>query len=141
QEREVKPVGATERRPINVRVVTATNRVLETAIRNGTFRQDLYFRLNVVQIKLPPLRERRNDIPLLVTAFLERYSDEQESTRTISEEAMRRLMAYDWPGNVRELENAIERGRSEERRVGKECRSRRWRYHKKKKNVMRIDRK
>ncbi len=110
QEREVKPVGATERRPINVRVIAATNRDLETAIRNGTFRQDLYFRLNVVQIKLPPLRERRNDIPLLVTAFLERYSDEQGSTRTISEEAMRRLMAYDWPGNVRELENAIERG-------------------------------
>src|SRR5437867_9073083 len=91
QEREVKPVGATERRPINVRVIAATNRDLETAIRNGTFRQDLYFRLNVVQIKLTPLRARRNDIPLLVTAVLERDSDEQESTRTTSEEAMRRL--------------------------------------------------
>ena len=109
QEREVKPVGATERRPINVRVIAATNRDLEAAIRGGTFRQDLYFRLNVVQIKLPPLRERKNDIQLLVTAFLEKYSDPQETARTISEDVLRRLMAYDWPGNVRELENAIER--------------------------------
>ena len=109
QEREVKPVGATERRPINVRVIAATNRDLEAAIRGGTFRQDLYFRLNVVQIKLPPLRERKNDIQLLVTAFLEKFSDPQEPARTISEDALRRLIAYDWPGNVRELENAIAR--------------------------------
>jgi DNA-binding NtrC family response regulator len=109
QEREVKPVGSTERRHIDVRIIAATNRDLETAIRNGGFRQDLYFRLNVVQIKLPPLRERKSDIPLLVTCFLDKFSDPQEPPRTISEDAMRRLVAYDWPGNVRELENAIER--------------------------------
>ncbi len=109
QEREVKPVGATERIPISVRVIAATHRDLETAIRAGTFRQDLYFRLNVVQIKLPPLRERKSDIPLLVNVFLEKFSDPQRPVRTISEDAMRRLMAYDWPGNVRELENAVER--------------------------------
>ncbi len=109
QEREVKPVGSTERRRIDVRIIAATNRDLEAAIRNGSFRQDLYFRLNVVQIKLPPLRERKSDIPLLVTSFLDKFSDPQGPARTISEDAMRRLVAYDWPGNVRELENAIER--------------------------------
>jgi two-component system response regulator HydG len=109
QEREVKPVGSTERRQINVRIIAATNRDLENAIRSGTFRQDLFFRLNVVQIKIPPLRDRKSDIPILVTAFLEKFSDPRGPVRTISEDAMRRLIAYDWPGNVRELENAIER--------------------------------
>jgi two-component system response regulator HydG len=109
QEREVKPVGSTERVPIHVRVIAATNRDLEAAIRNGAFRQDLYFRLNVVQIKLPPLRERKSDIPLLVNYFLEKHAETQRTYRGISEEAMRRLMAYDWPGNVRELENAVAR--------------------------------
>src|SRR5579859_5315162 len=109
QEREVKPVGSTERRHINIRIIAATNRDLETAIRNGSFRQDLFFRLNVVQIKLPPLRERKSDIQLLVTSFLEKFSDPHAAPRTISDDAMRRLIAYDWPGNVRELENAIER--------------------------------
>ncbi len=109
QEKEIKPVGSTERVPINVRVMAATNRDLESAIRNSAFRQDLYFRLNVVQVKLPPLRERKSDIPLLVSYFLEKFCDPQRPVRTISEDAMRRLMAYDWPGNVRELENAIER--------------------------------
>jgi DNA-binding NtrC family response regulator len=109
QEREVKPVGSTERRSINVRVIAATNRDLEQAIRNGQFRQDLYFRLNVVQVKLPPLRERKSDIPILVTSFLEKFCDPQQAPRTISNDALQRLMAYDWPGNVRELENAIER--------------------------------
>jgi two-component system response regulator HydG len=109
QEREVKPVGATERRHIDVRIIAATNRDLDLAIKNGTFRQDLYFRLNVVQIKLPPLRERKSDIPLLVISFLEKFSQSQQTSREISEEAMRQLIAYDWPGNVRELENAIER--------------------------------
>jgi DNA-binding NtrC family response regulator len=109
QGREVKPVGSTERRHSNVRIIAATNRDLETAIRSGTFRQDLYSRLNVVQIKLPRLRDRKSDIPILVTAFLEKFSSPQGPVRTISEEAMRRLIAYDWPGNVRELENAIER--------------------------------
>jgi len=109
QEREIRPVGATERVRIDLRIIAATNRDLESAIRTGTFRQDLYFRLNVVQLKLPPLRERKSDIPLLVNSFLEKLSDPQRPIRTISEDAMRRLMAYDWPGNVRELENAVER--------------------------------
>jgi len=109
QEREIKPVGSTDRRSIDVRIIAATNRDLENAIRSGSFRQDLYFRLNVVQIKLPPLRDRKSDIPLLVTAFLEKFSGSHGSVRSISDDAMRRLVAYDWPGNVRELENAIER--------------------------------
>jgi len=109
QEREIKPVGATDRMHIDVRIISATNRDLETALRAGAFRQDLYFRLNVVQVKLPPLRERKSDIPLLVSFFLEKFSDPQRPVRTISEDAMRRLMSYDWPGNVRELENAVER--------------------------------
>jgi DNA-binding NtrC family response regulator len=110
QEREIRPVGSTERVRIDVRVVAATHRDLELAIRTGGFRQDLFFRLNVVQLKLPPLRERKSDIPLLVHSFLEKFSDPQQPARTVSEDAMRRLMAYDWPGNVRELENAVERG-------------------------------
>jgi len=109
QEREIRPVGATDRTRINVRVIAATNRDLETAIRTGGFRQDLYFRLNVVQVKLPALRERKSDIPLLVSSFLDKFSDADGTARTLAEDAMRRLMAYDWPGNVRELENAIER--------------------------------
>ncbi len=109
QEREVKPVGSTERRRIDVRIIAATNRDLESAIKIGAFRQDLYFRLNVVQLKLPPLRERKSDIPLLVTSFLDKFSDPEQPPRTISEDAMRQLIGYDWPGNVRELENAIER--------------------------------
>jgi two-component system response regulator HydG len=109
QEREVKPVGSTERRSIDIRIIAATHRDLEAGIRAGTFRQDLFFRLNVVQIKMPPLRDRRTDIPFLVNAFLDKFADPHGPPRTISEDAMRRLMAYDWPGNVRELENAIER--------------------------------
>lgn len=109
QEREIKPVGSTERRPINVRVIAATHRDLEAGVRSGTFRQDLFFRLNVVQVKLPPLRDRKSDIPLLVTSFLEKFSGSHEGSRSFSEDAMRRLIAYDWPGNVRELENCVER--------------------------------
>src|SRR3984893_5955992 len=109
QEREVKPVGSTERRRIDVRIIAATNRDLEIGIKSGNFRQDLYFRLNVVQITLPALRERKSDIPLLVTSFLEKFSASQQTSRNISEDAMRQLIAHDWPGNVRELENAIER--------------------------------
>ena len=82
---------------------------MDAAVKAGTFRQDLYFRLNVVQIKLPPLRDRKRDIPLLVTSFLEKFSGPDASPRVLSEDAMQRLIAYDWPGNVRELENAIER--------------------------------
>lgn len=109
QEREVKPVGSTERVRLRARIIAATNRDLESSIRTGTFRQDLYFRLNVVQIKLPPLRDRKSDIPLLVCSFLEKFADQDRSPRTITEDAMRQLLAYDWPGNVRELENAMER--------------------------------
>jgi DNA-binding NtrC family response regulator len=109
QEHEVKPVGSTERRQINVRIIAATNRDLESAIRTGAFRQDLYFRLNVVQMKLPALRDRKSDIPLLVTAFLEKFAGTRGVTKTITDEAMRRLITYDWPGNVRELENAVAR--------------------------------
>jgi len=109
QEREVRPVGSTQRRPINVRIIAATNRNLENDVRTGTFRQDLYFRLNVVQVKLPPLRERKSDIPLLVTSFMEKFSGTRGSPPTISQDAMAAMIAYDWPGNVRELENCIER--------------------------------
>ena len=109
QEKEVKPVGSTERVPISTRTIAATNRDLDSAVRQGQFRQDLFFRLNVVQIRIPPLRERKSDIPLLVNSFLEKFNESQSSPRTISEDAMARLVAYDWPGNVRELENAIER--------------------------------
>ncbi len=109
QEREVKPVGSNERVPLRARVIAATNRDLDAAIRGGTFRQDLYFRLNVVQIKLPPLRERKSDIPLLVNSFLEKFCEANQQTHTLNDDALRRLMAYDWPGNVRELENSIQR--------------------------------
>jgi two-component system response regulator HydG len=112
QEKEIKPVGSTERVRTDARIIAATNQDLETAIRNGSFRQDLFFRLNVVQIKLPPLRERKRDIALLAYSFLERAAADSpngSASFTIADEAMGRLMAYDWPGNVRELENAIER--------------------------------
>lgn len=108
QEKEIRPVGSTERISINVRVIAATNRELEEEVRAGTFRQDLFYRLNVVQIRVPPLRERKSDIPLLVTHFLGELSDTQP-VRAISDDALQLLLAYDWPGNVRELRNAIER--------------------------------
>ncbi len=109
QEKEVRPVGSTDRIPLSARIIAATNRDLDAAVRQGTFRQDLFFRLNVVQIKIPPLRERKTDIPILVNSFLEKFSEANGKVRTISEDAIARMMAYDWPGNVRELENAIER--------------------------------
>jgi len=112
QEQEIKPVGSTESHPIGARFIAATNRDPEAAILAGTFREDLYFRLNVMQVKLPPLRERKKDIPLLVATFLEDFSGSAAGgapAYSLSEEAMRRLMSYDWPGNVRELENAIKR--------------------------------
>jgi DNA-binding NtrC family response regulator len=109
QEKEVRPVGSTDRIPLSARIIAATNRDLDAAVRQGTFRQDLFFRLNVVQIKIPPLRERKTDIPILVNSFLEKFSEANGTMRTISEDAIARMMAYDWPGNVRELENAIER--------------------------------
>ena len=108
QEKEVKPVGSTERISISIRVIAATNRNLDVALRSGAFRQDLFFRLNVVQIKLPPLRERRADIPLLVNTFLDKFSEQDSRPVGVSEDAMVKLMAYSWPGNVRELENCME---------------------------------
>jgi DNA-binding NtrC family response regulator len=109
QEKEVKPVGSNDRISIATRVIAATHRDLDAAVRQGAFRQDLFFRLNVVQIKLPPLRERKSDIPILVNSFLEKFGDSNGNVQGISEDAMTRLIAYDWPGNVRELENAVER--------------------------------
>src|ERR1700685_4552040 len=109
QEKEIRPVGSTRRISINVRILAATNRELEQAVAQGTFRRDLYFRLNVLSLRIPPLRERRQDIPLLVGYFLERLARSSGQQRTISDEALKALMAYGWPGNVRELENCIER--------------------------------
>ncbi len=109
QEKEIRPVGSTRRVPINVRILAATNRDLEAAVEQGTFRKDLYFRLNVVTLKISPLRERKQDIPLLASHILERLSQGSEVERTISDEALKLMLAYDWPGNVRELENCLER--------------------------------
>ena len=100
-------VGSNQWVKVDVRVIAATNRDLETAYKNGTFRKDLYFRLNVVTLFVPALRERRSDIPLLVHWFLERYAAGQELH--VSSAAMKALMQYEWPGNVRELENCVER--------------------------------
>jgi two-component system response regulator HydG len=109
QEREIKPLGSNERIPVKARIVAATNQDLEAAIKRGTFRKELYFRLNVVAIKLPPLRERREDIPGLVPFFLEKHEANLGGITGVSDEVMARLMSYDWPGNVRELENCIQR--------------------------------
>jgi len=110
QEKEIRPVGSTKRIRIDVRVIAATNRNLEQDVREGRFRKDLYFRLNVVTIKLPPLRERMDDIERLVNAFLDRIAGNTGQPRKkISREAVRMLKTYPWPGNVRELENFIER--------------------------------
>jgi Nif-specific regulatory protein len=109
QEGEFEPVGGTHTRRVDVRIVAATNVDLKEAVRQGRFRQDLYYRLHVVPIHLPPLRERRQDIPLLVDHFLEKYNKENSKNVTkISREVLDRLLAYSWPGNVRELENCIE---------------------------------
>ena len=107
QEKEVRPVGSNQRVKVDVRVVVATNRDLEAEYRNGTFRKDLYFRLNVVTVHLPALRERRSDIPMLAHWFLDRHAP--GSSMQVTHAAMKCLLQYDWPGNVRELENCIER--------------------------------
>ena len=109
QEKEIRAVGSTKSTPIDVRILAATNRDLETAVAEGNFRRDLYFRLNVLTLRIPPLRERRQDIPLLVHHFLERMSRSTQTERTLSDDALKLMLAYDWPGNVRELENCLER--------------------------------
>lgn len=110
QQREVIPVGATEAITVDTRVLAATNRDLEEEIRRGSFRADLFYRLNVIAIHLPPLRQRAEDIPVLAESFLAQSAVERdEEPRSLGEDAMDALMAYSWPGNVRELENALER--------------------------------
>jgi DNA-binding NtrC family response regulator len=109
QEREIKPIGSNERTRLEARMIAATNQDIEAAIKRGSVRKDLYFRLNVVSIKMPPLRERKSDIPALVHYFVERHGGEEGRVADISSEAMTRLMNYNWPGNVRELENCIQR--------------------------------
>ncbi|MFQ5653631.1 MAG: sigma-54-dependent transcriptional regulator [Planctomycetota bacterium] len=110
EERRVLPVGGSQEIPVDVRIITATNRDLEDEIRRGNFREDLFYRLNVIPVTLPALRERKEDIPLLAGHFLARYAKSmRKPVRTISAEAQEALMAYGWPGNVRELENVIQR--------------------------------
>jgi DNA-binding NtrC family response regulator len=110
QHREVIPVGATDAQPIDVRLLAATNRDLEEEIKNGNFRSDLFYRLNVIAIHLPPLRERRDDIPILIDLFLNRAAvSRNEPVKHVSPDALEVLKTFAWPGNVRELENALER--------------------------------
>jgi two-component system response regulator PilR (NtrC family) len=111
QERELKRVGGTDTIKVNVRIIAATNRDLEEEIIEGRFREDLFYRLAVVPLRVPPLRERKSDVPLLVNHFLKKYSEKMgKDVQEISSYAMKVLMEYDYPGNVRELENIIERG-------------------------------
>jgi two-component system response regulator AtoC len=110
QEEEVRPLGESKSRSVDVRVIAATARELEAEVGAGRFREDLFYRLNVVRVEVPPLRDRREDIPLLVDHFLAMFRDTlAKPVRGISDEALQRLVAYRWPGNVRELENVIER--------------------------------
>ncbi len=110
QEREIEPVGSNETRKINVRIIAATNQKLNNAIAQKTFRDDLYYRLNVVPISLPPLRERKEDIPELIDLFIGQFAQEYQLPKIgISSDTIDKLIAYHWPGNVRELENAIKR--------------------------------
>jgi two-component system response regulator PilR (NtrC family) len=110
QEGKVRPIGSTEESDVDVRIIAATNKEFEKEIAEGRFREDLYYRLSVIPIQVPPLRDRRDDIPLLARHFLERFCKTMEKPiQGISPEAMTRLESYDWPGNVRELENTMER--------------------------------
>jgi two-component system response regulator HydG len=109
QEKEIRPAGATHRIPLHARILAASSVDLAAAVTKGSFRKDLYYRLNVVTLRIPALRERRSDIPLLATHFLDRMSRESGESYTLSDDALRSMMDYDWPQNVRELEGAIER--------------------------------
>jgi DNA-binding NtrC family response regulator len=106
----IRPVGGTKTAKIEIRFITATNKDLKAAVRNGTFREDLYYRINVITLHIPPLRERREDIPTLLNYYLERYSLEMGKQRkTVSDEAVALIREYQWPGNIRELQNVLER--------------------------------
>jgi DNA-binding NtrC family response regulator len=110
QEGEFERVGGNETKKVDVRILAATNRNLEEAMKNGNFRQDLYYRLNVIPLDVPPLRERKDDIPLLVAYFLDKFNaDFKKKIEAVDDEAMSYLQTYDWPGNIRELENLMER--------------------------------
>lgn len=110
QERRFEPVGSTKTHEVDVRIITATNQDLEQAVKDGRFREDLFYRLNVIPIRIPPLRERRSDIPLLLRHFISRFNEENErSVDGFTDAAAMVLENYDWPGNVRELENLMER--------------------------------
>jgi len=109
QDRRFERVGGTESIEVDVRVIAATNRPLQRLVKEGTFRQDLFYRLNVVKIDLPPLREKIEDIPLLATHFAEKFAPPGEPPKRIAPQAMEVMLNYHWPGNIRELENAIER--------------------------------
>ena len=109
QEREIRPVGSTESIPVDVRIITATNERLEQKIREGTFREDLYYRCSVIPIELPPLRERLDDVKLLVNHFLKLFADREGKRVTMEPKALRALRGHAWPGNVRELENVVYR--------------------------------
>jgi len=109
QEKEFEPVGGNKTIKINVRIIAATHRDLEKAVQKGIFREDLFYRLNVIPITLPPLREKKSDIPLLISHFLDHFNKEKnQKVEGISEEAMKIIMRYSWPGNVRELKNLVE---------------------------------
>jgi len=110
QEREITKVGSSQVTKVDVRIIAATNKDLQKAVKEGTFREDLFYRLSIVPITLPPLRERRDDIPQLANYFLRKYNEKRKKNiRAISDRALKALVEYNWPGNVRELENAIER--------------------------------
>ena len=110
EERKVRPLGDTNTYPIDVRIISATNRDIKSLVKAGRFREDLYYRLKVIDVELPSLRERKEDIPLLVRHFLEKFNGElRKRVSGISENALKVLLNYSWPGNVRELENVIQR--------------------------------
>ena len=110
EDRQVRPLGDTRSYPLDVRFISTSNRDIQSLIRQGRFREDLYYRLKVIDMEIPPLRERKEDIPLLVRHFIEKFEMElNKDISGVSEEALRILMNYSWPGNVRELENVVQR--------------------------------
>jgi transcriptional regulator with PAS, ATPase and Fis domain len=110
EEREVRPLGDTNSYPIDVRIISTSNRDIESSVKQGRFREDLYYRLKVIDIEMPPLRERKEDMPLLIQHFITKFSNEfKKNILEASEDALKLLINYSWPGNVRELENVIQR--------------------------------